>query len=132
VYSGSPAFAASTSPALPVTVSPAATTTTLTASSTTVASGKTLVLTVTVTPPFTGAGAPSGTVLLQDGTTTIGSATLINATFDPSGRAVFRLIAGRSLQNGGLPRGKHHLTVSYLGDGAFAASVSAALDLTVT
>jgi streptogramin lyase len=130
-YNGSPAFAASQSPALQVTVSPAATTTILTASANPVAVGQTLVLTVTVTPAFTGAGAPSGTVILKDGNTTIGTATLINATFDHSGRAVFRFIAGRSLRNGGLPRGTHHLTVSYLGDGAFAASVSAALDLTV-
>jgi streptogramin lyase len=132
VYNGSPAFAASTSPVLQVKVSPVATTTTLTASATTVAVGQTLVLKVTVTPAFTGAGAPTGTVILKDGNTTIGSATLIDATFDPSGRAVFRLIAGRSLRNQGLPRGTHHLTVSYLGDGANAASVSATLDVTVT
>jgi streptogramin lyase len=131
VYSGSPAFAASTSPALLVTANPDPTTTTLTASATTVAVGQTVVLKVTVTPAFTGAGAPTGTVILKDGNTTIRTATLIDATFDPSGRAVFRFIAGRSLRNGGLPRGTHHLTVSYLGDGANAASVSAALDLTV-
>jgi streptogramin lyase len=126
VYNGSPAFAASQSPVLQVAVSPVATTTTLTASATTVAVGQTLVLKVTVTPAFTGAGAPTGTVILKDGNTTIGSTTLIDATFDPSGRAVFRLIAGRKLS-----RGTHHLAVSYLGDGANAASVSAALDLTV-
>jgi hypothetical protein len=46
---------------------------------------------------------------------------------------VFTFIAGRSPRNGTptLARGKHHLTVSYLGDGAFAPSLSAALDLTV-
>jgi streptogramin lyase len=126
VYNGSPAFATSQSPALRVTVSPDPTTTTLTASATHVAVGQTLALTVKVNPAFTGAGAPTGTVILKDGNTTIGTATL-----DASGRAVFRFIAGRSLRNGGLPRGTHHLTVSYLGDGAFAASVSAALDLTV-
>jgi streptogramin lyase len=131
VYNGSPAFAASQSPALQVNVSPVATTTTLTASANFVAVGQTVVLKVKVTPAFTGAGAPQGTVILKDGNTTIGSAMLIDPTFDPSGRAVFRFVAGRSLQNGGLPRGKHHLTVSYLGDGANAASVSAAIDLTV-
>jgi streptogramin lyase len=131
VYNGSPAFAASTSPALLVKVSPVATTTTLTASATTVAVGRTLVLKVTVTPAFTGAGAPTGTIVLKDGNTTIRTATLIDATFDPSGRAVFRFVAGRPLWNHGLPRGTHHLTVSYLGDGANAASVSAALDVTV-
>jgi hypothetical protein len=132
VYNGTPAFAPSQSPALRATVSPAATTTTLTASTNPVAVGQTLMLTVKVNPAFTGAGAPTGTVILKDGTTTIGFATL-----DASGRAVFRLSAGRSLRKRGggpslvLPRGRHHLTVSYTGDGAFAASVSAALDLTV-
>jgi virginiamycin B lyase len=128
VYNGSPAFATSQSPVLRVTVSQAATTTTLTASANPVAVGKTLVLTVKVTPAFTGAGAPMGTVILKDGTNTIGVATL-----DAYGQAVFTFIAGRSVRNSfpELPRGKHHLTVSYLGDGAFAPSVSAALDLTV-
>jgi streptogramin lyase len=121
VFNGSPAFAASQSPVLRVTVSQAATTSTLTASANPVAVGHTLVLTVKVQPAFTGAGAPTGAIILKDGNNTIGSATV-----DASGGAVFRFIAGRSL-----PRGKHHLTVSYLGDGVFAASVSAALDLTV-
>jgi streptogramin lyase len=131
VYNGSPAFATSVSPALRVTVSQAPTTTTLKASANPIHVGQTLVLTVKVTPAFTGAGAPQGTVVLKDGNTTIGTATLTTSLFDPSGRAVFRFIAGRPLQNGGLPRGTHHLTVSYLGDGAFAASVSAVLDVTV-
>jgi streptogramin lyase len=130
-YIGTPAFAPSQSPALQVTVSPAATTTTLTASANPVAVGQTLVLTVKVTPAFTGAGAPTGTVMLKDGSNTIGFAAL-----DASGHAVFRFLAGRSLRNRGgstsvLLRGTHHLTVSYLGDGNFAASVSAQLDLTV-
>jgi virginiamycin B lyase len=132
VYNGTAAFALSQSPALLVTVNPAATTTTLTASANPVRVGQTLVLTVQVQPAFSGAGAPTGTVILKDGSTTIGSATL-----DASGRAVFRFIAGRSLRervgghSTGLARGKHHLTVSYLGDGNFAGSVSGALDLTV-
>src|SRR5262249_22740793 len=126
VFNGTPAFAASRSPALRVTVSPAATTTTLTASANPVAVGQTLVLTVTVNPAFTPAGAPTGALALKDGNNTTGSATL-----DASGRAVFRFIAGRSVRNRGLPRGRHRLTVSYPGGGAFADSVSAALDLTV-
>jgi streptogramin lyase len=131
VFNGTPAFAPSQSPALQVTVSPAATTTTLTASANPIAVGQTLVLTVKVTPAFTGAGAPTGTVILKDGSNTIGFAAL-----DSSGRAVFTFIAGRSLRPRGghasvLPRGTHHLTVSYTGDGNFAASVSAPLDLTV-
>jgi hypothetical protein len=129
VFNGTAVFAPSLSLALPVTVSQAATTTTLTASANPVAVGQTLVLTVQVKPAFSGAGTPTGTVLLKDGSNTIGFATL-----DASGQAVFRFVAGRSLRKGGataLPRGTHHLTVSYQGDGNFAPSISAALDLTV-
>jgi hypothetical protein len=125
VFNGTPAFAPSQFPALQVTVSRVATTTTLTASANPVAVGQTLVLTAKVAPAFTGPRGPTGMVALKDGSNTIGYATL-----DASGRAVFQFVAGPSLRNHGLPRGKHHLTVSYLGDSNFAASVSAALALT--
>jgi hypothetical protein len=131
VFNGAADFAPSRSPALQETVSQAATTTTLTASANPAPVGKTLVLTVSVTPAFTGAGGPTGTVILRDGNNTIGFATL-----DSSGRAVFTFIPGQVVRNGRsrftvLPRGIHHLTVSYTGDGNFAASVSAPLGLTV-
>src|SRR5262249_6677794 len=113
VYSGTADFAPSRSPALREAVSQAATTTTLTASANPVPVGQQLVLTVTVTPAFTGAGAPTGTVILRDG-----SNTLAFATLDSSGRAVFTFIAGQTIRNGRsrttvLGRGTHHLTVSY-------------------
>jgi hypothetical protein len=86
---------------------------------------------VTVTPAFTGAGAPTGTVILRDGSNTIGFATL-----DASGRAVFTFVPGQMIRtrNGHysvLGRGTHHLTVSYTGDGNFAPSLSPPLELTV-
>src|SRR5262249_18165930 len=131
VFNGPAAFAPSRSPALQVTVSQDVTTTTLTASANPAPVGKTLVLTVTVTPAFTGAGAPTGTVILRDGVNTLGFATL-----DANGQAVFTFIPGQVVGKGRnrftvLPRGTHHLTVSYTGDGNFAPSVSAPLDLTV-
>jgi hypothetical protein len=131
VFNGTADFAPSRSAALHETVSQAATTTTLTASANPAPVGQPLVLTVTVTPAFTGAGAPTGTVILRDGSNTIGFATL-----DSSGRATFTFIPGQVIRTGRsrftvLPRGIHHLTVSFVGDGNFAPSVSAALDLTV-
>jgi len=131
VFNGAADFAPSRSAALQETVSQAVTTTTLTASANPAPVGSTLVLTVTVTPAFTGAGAPTGAVILRDGNNTIGYATL-----DPNGQAVFTFIPGQVIGKGRnrftvLPRGIHHLTVSYTGDGNFAASVSAPLDLTV-
>jgi streptogramin lyase len=133
VFNGTPAFAPSQSPVLFVTVTQVATTTTLTASANPAPVGKPLVLTVTVTPAVTVAvaGAPTGVVFLRDGSTTLATGTL-----DSTGRAVFTFIPGQVVRNGRtrftvLPRGTHHLTVSYTGDGIFADSVSAPLDLTV-
>src|SRR5262245_36521605 len=77
------------------TVSQAATTTTLAASANPAPVGQPLVLTVTVAPAFTGAGAPTGTVILRDGSNTLGFATL-----DSSGRAVFTFIPGQTIRNG--------------------------------
>jgi hypothetical protein len=131
VFNGTAAFAASRSAALQETVSQATTTTTLTASANPAPVGQPLVLTVTVSPAFTGAGAPTGTIILRDGSNTLSFATL-----DSSGQAALTFIPGKVIRNGRfrftvLPRGIHHLTVSYTGDGNFAPSVSAPLDLTV-
>ena len=129
VFNGTAAFAPSRSAALNEAVSQAATTTTLTASANPAPVGQPLVLTVTVTPAF--AGAPTGTVILRDGSNTIGFATL-----DASGRATFTFVPGQVVGTGRhrstiLPKGVHHLSVSYSGDGNFAASNSVPLDLTV-
>src|SRR5262249_32685496 len=131
VFNGAADFAPSRSAALQETVSQAVTTTTLTASANPAPVGRTQVLTVTVTPAFTGARAPTGAVILRDGNNTIGYATLA-----PHSQAVFPFIRGQVIGKGRnrftvLPRGTHPLTVSYTGDGNFAASVSAPLDLTV-
>jgi streptogramin lyase len=131
VFNGTADFAPSGSAALTETVSPASTSTTLTASANPAPVGQTLVLTVTVTPAFPGAGAPTGTIILKDGSNTIAFATL-----DSSGRAVFTFVPGQVIRRGRtrstvLPRGLHHVTASFTGDGNFAASVSVPLDLTV-
>jgi virginiamycin B lyase len=131
VFNGTADFAPSRSTALQERVAQDATTTTLMASANPAPVGQTLVLTVTVTPAFTGAGAPTGMVILRDGNNTIAFATL-----DSSGRAVFTFTPGQVIRKGHsrftvLPRGTHLLSVSYTGDGNFAPSVSAPLDLTV-
>jgi streptogramin lyase len=131
VFNGTADFAPSLSAALQESVAQDATTTTLIASANPAPVGRTLTLTVTVTPVFTGAGAPTGAVILHDGNNTIAFATL-----DSSGRAVFTFIPGQVIGKGRsrfvvLPPGIHRLSVSYTGDGNFAASVSAPLNLTV-
>jgi virginiamycin B lyase len=131
VFNGTAAFAPSQSPALRETVKRTSTRTTLTASANAAAAGQMLVMTATVKPAFAGAGAPRGTVVLKDGNKTIASATL-----DSSGRAVFRYIPEQVSRGGRsgttlLRRQTLHLTVSFMGFGDFAASVSAPFDLTV-
>jgi streptogramin lyase len=131
IYNGTPGFAPSSSALLRETVGLSGTTTTLTASANPAPVGQPLVFSVTVTPTFTGAGAPTGTVILRDGSNTLGFATL-----DASGRATFTFVPGQTVGTGRsrhtvLGRGTHHLTVSYTGDGNFAESLSPALTLTV-
>jgi streptogramin lyase len=131
VFNGTAAFAPSQSATLQEAVKRTSTKTTLTASANSVAVGQALVLTAKVTPAFTGAGAPRGTVLLKDGNTTIGSATL-----DASGRAVFTFVPRQVIRGGRSGstvrgRGTYHLTVSFTGYGDFAASVSAPFHVTV-
>ncbi len=131
VFNGTADFALSRSSALTVTVNRASTTTTLNASANPARTGKKLALTVNVLAAFTGAGVPTGTIILRDGNTTLGTATL-----DSTGQAVFTFTPGQTIRNGKtritiLPKGTHHLTVSYSSDSNFAASDSVPLVLTV-
>ncbi len=65
-----------------------------------------------------------------------GNNPLAFGTLDANGQVTFTFIPGQVVGKGRnrftiLPKGVHHLSVSYTGDGNFAASVSAPLDLTV-
>ncbi len=100
------------------TAVPLATTTVLTASAASIAAGSSVTLTVTVTPPSGTGTIPTGTVSFLSGTTVLGMSTL-----DASGKATFASTA--------LPVGTDSLTASYSGDAVFAASVSAAVSVTV-
>jgi hypothetical protein len=131
VFDGTATFAPSRALAIHEIVSPTTTTTTLTASANPAPVGKPLTLKVAVTPAFTGAGAPTGTVILSDN-----GVTLSFASLDSSGQAVFTFIPGQVIGSGPtaltiLPRGTHSLKVTFSGDGNFDASVSATLVLTV-
>src|SRR5262249_10255596 len=78
VYSGSPDSAASTSTAVTQTVNQGSTGTTLSSSAELSVTGQAVTLTVTVSavPPAT--GMPTGTVTFSDGTTSLGTATLVS------------------------------------------------------
>jgi streptogramin lyase len=131
VFNGTGDLAPSGPATFAETVEVAPTTTTLTASANPAPVGHKLVLTVAVTPEFTGAGTPTGLIELKDGNSVIAIATL-----DSSGHAVFTFIPGQTVRNGHtrttiLPRGIHHLTAQFEGDGNFALSTSVTLNLTV-
>jgi hypothetical protein len=112
-YSGDGTYAAATSTAVTVTVTAAASVK-FTASPATVTVGAPLALKATVTGS---AAAPTGTVKFLDGGVALGSATLA------SGAA--------TLTATGLAAGLHAITVTYSGNGSYAAATSAALSVTV-
>lgn len=115
-YSGDANYASSTTTAaLTVTVTAVSTTTALTVSSSTVVTGSSVTFTVTV---GAASGTPAGTVTLNDGTTQLAAITLANGagTFSTSALAI----------------GAHAITASYAGGGAFAPSLSSAVNVVVT
>ncbi len=114
-YAGDSADNASTSSAVPVVVNAAqlqASTVTLATSAATAVFGQALTLTAKVTP-----GAATGTVIFNDGSTSIGSGTL------SQGQAVLTLST--------LSVGTHSLTAAYGGDAADQASASTAVTVTI-
>ncbi len=113
-------FTASTSAALLVAITaPAvATSTAIAATSTNAVSGTSITFTATVSPA-SGTTKPSGTVTFYDGATALGTGTLSGgiATYTTSALSV----------------ATHSITASYPGaSGAFAASTSTALSVTIT
>ena len=122
-YSGDSSFSGSTSPAVNVMVSAAtpptktATTTSVSPSATQLTTGQTLTLTIRVAPN-SGGGTPTGTLTLLDGVTQISSPALV------AGAA--------SYNTSTLAAGNHSFTANYGGDANFAASVSAAVVVTIS
>jgi hypothetical protein len=117
VYSGQGSSTASTSDVLTETVAAAPTAVVLTPSVAQALAGAPVTFTVTVSPVAPGAGVPTGTVTILDGTTVLGTAPL-----DANGQAVVSFA---------LAAGDHSLTVSYGGDNNFQSGTSDTLDLPV-
>jgi hypothetical protein len=114
VYGGSSSFAASTSAAVVQAVNQDQTTTALSSSRNPARFGQTVTFTAVVHPVAPGAGTPTGTVLFYDGSTVLGSATLVG------GKATFSIST--------LARGTHKITAMYEGDPNFLSSVSGVLN----
>ena len=96
---------------------PSATTTTLALSQPTITAGQSVTVTATVTPA-SGNATPTGSVSFKDG------ATLLNTVALSAGVATYATTA--------LAAGSHTLSANYGGDANDAASVSAAVTLTVS
>jgi hypothetical protein len=115
-YSGDGNFAGSTSGTLTQTVTQATATTSVASNLNPATFGQSVIFTATVQP--SAGGTPTGSVILMDGTVSLGSNSL-------SG--------GNSVQFtiGTLSSGAHSITAVYTGDANFSASTSATLTETV-
>jgi hypothetical protein len=120
IYSGDNDFAGSSARAVTQTVNRAATMLVLVSSVNPSVFGQSVTFTASVHALAPGAGAPTGTVTLQDGTTILGSSPI-----DSSGLATFSSLST-------LAAGMHALTAVYNGDDRFLPSTTAALTQTVT
>jgi hypothetical protein len=118
-YSGDANFSGSTSATLSQVVNPGPTTTAVTSNSNPGIVGYNITFTVNVYPPY--GGTPTGLVTLYDGSTSLGSASLINQS--GQNYALFTLST--------LTTGTHSMTATYNGNVSFLASTSAVLTQTV-
>jgi large repetitive protein len=109
-YSGDSNDTASTSAAISQTVQQAATQTTVSSASSTILAGKPATFNVLVTSAN---GVPAGQASVRDGSTVLGMVTL-----SATGTATF--------STSSLARGTHSITVAYLGNGNYTASISTA------
>lgn len=121
VYSGDASFVGGATGTHAQVVNASGTTTTLSTSSDPSVVGAPVTFTASVAPIAPGAGSPTGTVTLLEGTEVLGSATL-----GAAGLATFSSTTFASF-----PAGVHALTARYEGETSFAASSSAALAQTV-
>jgi autotransporter-associated beta strand protein len=116
-YLGDEDFAGSTSAAATVQVAQASTTTTLAVSPGSPVFGQSVTLTATVASASPGAGTPTGTVEFFSGTTSLGTATLVNGV--------------ATLATSSLPVGTNSVTARFTGGGNFATSTSSASSVAV-
>src|SRR5207247_2344219 len=117
-YSGGTNFNASASAPLDQAVNPAATLTTLTSSTNPSPYGQTVTFTATIAGGNSTTGAPTGSVNFFDGSTALGTATLLGG------------VANFSTTS--LSTGSHTITAVYGGDANFTTSTSNPVTQTVS
>ena len=120
VYGGDNTHAGSSSISLTETVGQATPSVTLYTTYITVPFGQSQTFEVYVNPPSWSVAGPTGTVILQDGTTQIGSTTLASGSTEVS------------FTTATLPVGTDTLTATYEGDGNYTSATSAPFTQTIT
>jgi hypothetical protein len=121
VYTGDTNFAGSTSPTFTQTVSQASTSTALSSSLNPAVTGQTITFTATVSAIAPGAGVRTGTVVFQDGGTTITGCAAQAVSAAGTARCTTPFAT----------TGSHGITAVYSGDGNFTGSTSPALTETI-
>jgi hypothetical protein len=116
-YGGDANFSASSSATLTQSISTSGTSTFVTSSANPSLFGQAVTFTATMSPIMPGTGKPTGLVIFEDGSTTLGTAIV------HSGNATFAISS--------LALGAHSLTAFYSGDANFRSSNSAKLTQTV-
>lgn len=117
-YAGVTDFTTSTSSTQSYTISLAPPTIDLTSTTNPAATNESIVIDVTVAPPYVGAATPTGSVTFYNGVTQIGTGTL-----DLNGAATITIPP--------LSSGTYPITVQYAGDTNYQAETSSALSLSV-
>ncbi|MCU1345097.1 MAG: hypothetical protein JWL70_1363, partial [Acidimicrobiia bacterium] len=112
-YSGDDTFMANVSAVVSQNVAPAATTTALLSSVNPSVFGQPVALTATVSAVAPGAGTPTGTLKLLDGTVQIGTGSLVGGSL--------------TVTTSSFAVASHSITAVYVGDANFKASTSATL-----
>lgn len=128
-YSGDVSYnAVTTAVTDTITVTPAATTNVLTPAANPVQANQATTLTVLLSTNSFSAQGPTGNVTFKDGTTTIGTASAVQAGATTTAFAS----ATATLSTTFTTLGTHSLTAAYAGDGNYSASTSTAVTVTVT
>ena len=122
-YAGDASYEASTSSAVAFTVTKAATSASASASPTTVSAGGSTTISVTVSTPENAGAAPTGTVTLQLGGTTLTTISNLASSYQVEGSTVYDVLTGSgTVQASQLASGSNTIDVDYSGDGNYAAS----------
>lgn len=122
-YAGDASYEASTSSAVAFTVTKAATSASASASPTTVSAGGSTTISVTVSTPANEGAAPTGSVALMLGSTTLTTISNLASSYQVVGSTVYDVLTGSgTVQASQLASGSNTIDVNYSGDGNYATS----------